>query len=197
MRLRSRGPLVSLVALALVSVGLLPDTAAAQQAVTVQLAQQNNSGMTGTATLTPMGNQTQVVIQVQNAPGPHPAHIHTGQCPTPGGVAFPLTAISNGRSETMVSAPLNQIQGAQHAINLHKSPQEIPVYTSCGDIPVVAAAAGAPAAAQAAAPAAAPSSQPGALPRTGESGFALYGLAALGALLLLGGARLALRRRSF
>ena len=185
------GPLL---AAALLSVGLVPDTASAQQAVTIQLAAQNNSGITGTATLTPQGNQTRVVLALTGAgAGPEPAHIHAGTCtnltPAP---AFPLTPVANGASETMVNAPLSQVQGAAHAINVHKSPQEAAVYVSCGNIPMLAStAAPAPAAPAAAAPAA----QPAQLPRSGEADFLLFGLASLGAVLIVSGASLMLRRR--
>jgi LPXTG-motif cell wall-anchored protein len=54
----------------------------------------------------------------------------------------------------------------------------------------------APAAAPAAAQPSAPAAQPAQLPRTGEADFPLYGLGALGALLVLVGSGLALRRQS-
>jgi LPXTG-motif cell wall-anchored protein len=195
MRLARRHLVAPLVAVALIATGALPDAALAQQAVTVQLSAQNNSGMTGTATLTPMGNQTRVVVTLQNAPGPHPIHIHDGSCanlnPQP---LYPLTTVMNGSSETVVNASLSSIQGAQHAINVHKSPQEASVYTACGNIPTVAAApaAAAPAAAAAQARPAAPAQ----LPRTGEADFGLYGLLALGALIAAAGVGLVARRRS-
>ncbi|MCL4509047.1 MAG: hypothetical protein M1296_05940, partial [Chloroflexi bacterium] len=52
----------------------------AAQSVTVPIAAQNNSGISGTATLTAMGSQTQVVLSLTGEPagGSEPAHIHTG-----------------------------------------------------------------------------------------------------------------------
>ncbi len=146
-------PLTGAFAVALTTIALLPASTEAQQSVTVNLTAQNNSGQTGTAVLTQEGAGTKVVVTLSNAPGPHPAHIHSGSCPTPGAVVFPLTSVTNGRSETTVAASIADILRAPHAINVHKSPQEIPVYTSCGN--VTAAAAAAPAAPAAAAPAAA------------------------------------------
>ena len=235
MRLSRQLLIVPLVAVALVSLGAPPDTASAQQAVTVQLSPQNSSGITGTATLTPMGDQTRVVLTLAGAgAGPEPAHIHAGTCadldPTP---KWPLTSVANGVSDTMVNAKLSDIQASATAINIHKSPQEISVYVACGDIPTAApatavpgaAAAGAPGATpgipapapvtSAAAPATAPSAgappagpvaapaaaaaqparPPAQLPRTGESGFELYGLLALGVLVLVAGMGLMIRRR--
>ena len=151
-------PLTGAFAVALTTIALLPASTEAQQSVTINLTAQNDSGQTGTAVLTPDGAGTKVVITLSNAPGPHPAHIHSGSCPTPGAVVFPLTSVTNGRSETTVAASIGDILRAPHAINVHKSPQEIPVYTACGNV----TAAGGPATAPASAPvgAAAPATQP-------------------------------------
>src|SRR3954464_13148418 len=121
-------------AVALTTIALLPASTEAQQSVTINLSAQNDSGQNGTAVLTPDGAGTKVVITLSNAPGPHPAHIHSGSCPTPGAVVFPLTSVTNGRSETTVAASIADILKSPHAINVHKSPQEIPFYTSCGNV---------------------------------------------------------------
>ena len=148
-------PLTGAFAVALATIALLPASTEAQQSVTINLSPQNDSGQAGTAVLTPDGAGTKVVVTLSNAPGPHPAHIHAGSCPTPGAVVFPLMSVTNGRSETTVAASIADILQAPHAINVHKSPQEIPVYTACGNL--TASAAAAPAAAPAAA---APAAQP-------------------------------------
>ncbi|MFN8635845.1 MAG: hypothetical protein U0893_18505 [Chloroflexota bacterium] len=127
-------PLVGAVALASVTIVLLPTRTDAQLSVTIALSAQNGSSQSGTAVLTPDGVGTKVVLTLSNAPGPHPAHIHAGSCPTPGAVVFPLTSVVNGRSETTVAASIADILKAPHAINVHKSPTEIQVYTSCGNI---------------------------------------------------------------
>lgn len=87
----------------------------------------------------------------------HPAHIHAGVCPDVGDVVFPLENVvemdHSGMaspdamatpmaadsmmalgSTTVVEAPLDVILGAEHAINVHKSPDEMSVYVACGDI---------------------------------------------------------------
>jgi LPXTG-motif cell wall-anchored protein len=226
MRLSRQLLIVPLIAVALVSIGAPPDTVSAQQPVTVQLSPQNNSGITGTATLTSMGDQTRVILTLTGAgAGPEPAHIHEGTCanldPTP---KWPLTSVANGTSDTMVNAKLSDIQASATAINVHKSPQEISVYVACGNIPMagtttgaapapaaaqaagVAAtpapaaapavpAASAPAAAPAAAPPAQPTRPPAQLPKTGENEFELYGLLAIGVLLLVAGTGSMIHRR--
>src|SRR5258706_16321140 len=100
MRFSRRYLVAPLLAVALLSTGAFADTASAQQAVTVKLDGQNSSGLSGMATLTPMGDQTKVVIAVTGGgPGPMPTHIHAGTCanltPAP---AFPLTATADGAS---------------------------------------------------------------------------------------------------
>ena len=180
--------LVSSLAIGLMAGGLTATDTVAQQATSVQISEQNGSGVQGTATLTPMGSQTQVVVQLQNAPGPHPIHIHEGSCanlnPAP---KFPVTTVQNGRSETMVSASVQDIMAAAHSINVHKSPQEASVYVACGG--VRAAAQARPASQQMA------GQQPGTLPRSGEAeNRAIGALAVIGAALL--GTGLVARRRA-
>jgi len=144
-------PLMGAFAVAVATFAFMPVDTQAQQSVTVSLAAQNNSGMSGTAVLTPDGGGTKVVLTLSNAPGPHPAHIHSGSCPNVGAVVYPLTSVTNGHSETTVAASIADLMKQPMAINVHKSPQEISVYTACGDITANAAAA---------APAGAPAAQP-------------------------------------
>lgn len=155
-------PLAGAFAVAVTTLALLPGATAAQQSVTINLTAQNNSGVSGTAVLTPDGAGTKVVLSLTNAPGPHPAHIHAGSCPTVGAVVFPLTAVTNNRSETTVAASIADILRAPHAINVHKSPQEVSTYVACGNLVASAAAAPAAQASPAAKPAAAaaPAAQP-------------------------------------
>jgi LPXTG-motif cell wall-anchored protein len=137
-----RIPIVGAVLAAVALAASLPIGTQAQQTVSLTISEQNDSDISGTATLTAMGDQTQVVVQLQNAPGPHPIHIHEGTCANlDPAVEFPLTTVMNGRSETMVAASLQHIQAMQHAINVHKSPQEASVYVACGTIPTAGAAA--------------------------------------------------------
>ncbi|MFN8525170.1 MAG: hypothetical protein U0821_18905 [Chloroflexota bacterium] len=153
-----RVPVIGAILAAFAVAMLVPGSTQAQQSITITLSAQNNSGVSGTATLSPAANGTLVVVNLQNAPGPHPIHIHAGTCANLNpAVVFPLTTVSNGKSETTVPASLATILGAPHAINVHKSPQEASVYVSCGNI---VASAAAPAASPAASPAAAPAAAP-------------------------------------
>jgi hypothetical protein len=117
--------------LALVAVA----SSAPAQETKVNLEAQNNSGESGTATLTPAGDSTKVVLDVKGAGGTQPTHIHKGTCaqldPKP---AFPLSPVVNGKSETTVKAPMKDLTTGGYAINGHKSAQDLKTYVFCGDI---------------------------------------------------------------
>lgn len=112
----------------------------AADTVTVTLTPQNNSGESGTATLTAMGDQTMVTLDLTGAPdNPQPAHIHEGTCanlnPQP---KYPLTNVEGGKSETTVPVSLASLLTGGFAINVHKSAQEVSTYFACGNIPASA-----------------------------------------------------------
>jgi len=126
-------------ALAILLVGFfaVPAFAAKEMPLTIHLEAQNNSGETGTATLTPEGKKTKVVIELSNTPAgvAQPAHIHEGTCAKlDKAPKWKLEAVKNGKSTTMVPASLQTILKDKTAINVHKSPDEIQVYVACGDI---------------------------------------------------------------
>jgi CHRD domain len=177
--------LVATLGVALLGLMASASTAGAQGRVeTVTLSPENSSGVTGTATLTDMGNGTmQVVVRITPTTGDHPAHIHSGQCgPSLGAVVYPLTNVQNGASTTTVDASLADVETGGFAINLHESPTNIPLYVACGNIRAAAQVGGGGAA-----------QVPRALPRTGDLGSMAPLATAFGAGLL--GLGLALRRR--
>jgi hypothetical protein len=111
-----------------------------EEALTFDLEEQNDSGISGTATITPTGtDEFDVLIELAGADaGPQPAHIHPGTCaeldPTP---KYPLTNVENGRSETTVQASPLDLISEDLAINVHKSETEAGIYVACGDLPNV------------------------------------------------------------
>lgn len=112
------------------------ETASPQPTVIV-LSEQNNSGMSGTATFTEANGSTIVKINLAGAPvtGAQPAHIHTGTCANIGGVVYPITSLVNGTSETTINASLDAIMAELPlALNVHKSQAEMSVYMACGDL---------------------------------------------------------------
>jgi len=105
--------------------------------VTVNLMPQNASGESGTVTLTPQGDKTQVVIKLAGAPSDvqQPAHIHDGSCasldPKP---RVPLQNVVSGSSTTTLDMKLDDIVSKGGAVNVHKSAADVKTYVACGDI---------------------------------------------------------------
>lgn len=97
----------------------------------------NDSGVSGTATLTDLGNsRTRVQIALSPAGNPDmPAHIHPGTCddltPQP---RFPLENVRDGQSVTEVPASLDELTRGDVAINVHHSNDDMATYTACGEI---------------------------------------------------------------
>ena len=105
--------------------------------MTVTLAEQNDSGESGTAVLKEVDGQVMVTLSLTGAPEgvSQPAHIHNGSCDNLGGIAYPLTNPMDGSSETMVDVTLDQLMSELPlVVNVHKSVSEAGVYVSCGDL---------------------------------------------------------------
>ena len=100
----------------------------------LQLRTLNDSGVTGSVTLTDMGGErTQVEIEVDPAGHPSmPAHIHPGTCdelvPQP---KYPLQNVVDGVSVTEVPALLEELLRGGVALNIHYSNEEMGIYTAC------------------------------------------------------------------
>jgi hypothetical protein len=123
------------------SPGTAPLASVRQQGagLSLNVASLNNSGITGTAVLRAIEvDKTEVEIFVNGAgAGPQPAHVHEGACadlnPVP---KIPLSDLANGVSATQLDESLQPLMSAPHAIFLHKSLQELPVFVACADIMV-------------------------------------------------------------
>ncbi len=103
----------------------------------IPLGELNSSGQTGIATLTAMGDQTKVIVSIASGAAgvPQPIHVHSGTCDTLGGVEYPLTAVGDGSSVTVIDVALSSLKGGANAINVHLSGDEVGTYVACGDIP--------------------------------------------------------------
>jgi LPXTG-motif cell wall-anchored protein len=166
----------------LLGLAVSASSASAQQAIVVQIGPgRDEASASGTATLTPMGNQTQVVVRVTTSNPEMIGHIHRDECPGVGPVVFPLTNTRGGTSTTMIDAPLSQVLAEGKSVNLHKSPDQSGIYVGCGTINAAQVAGGGAA------------QVPRALPRTGDAASLAPLAAAVGAGLL--GLGYALRRR--
>jgi hypothetical protein len=130
---------MSRISFALVLMGCFatPALAAMQGPLTIPLAAQNNSGENGTATLTQDGSKTKVYIEMTGAPAGsvQPAHIHDGTCAKlDKAPKWPLEALKDGKSTTLVPATMAEIMQQKTAINIHKSATELKDYVACGEI---------------------------------------------------------------
>ena len=114
------------------------ETRATGEARTIELAAQSGSRQSGTATLTPIGKSTNVVIELSNSRGePQPAHIHSGTCERLGGIAYQLHEVEGGSSQTRVQASLGFLSGASDAafaVDVHEAAGELDSNVACGTL---------------------------------------------------------------
>jgi hypothetical protein len=111
--------------------------APSRESTVVQLKPLNSSGVTGTVTLTDVGDG-RIVVDVEVDPDGNldmPAHIHPGSCdaliPQP---VHPLENVVNGSSITTVRATLEELTGGGLAVNLHRSNDDLGTYTACAEL---------------------------------------------------------------
>ena len=112
--------------------------------IQIDLDEQNNSGISGTATLEDQGDGTtrvDLVLEGVEEKGAYPAHIHAGQCPEPGEITYPLESVvfnanaGAGVSVTILEASIDEILAVQSAINVHLY-SDPSVYVACGNLPM-------------------------------------------------------------
>lgn len=126
---------LSLIAASLLTIAAFAP-AAAQDEVEIDLEELEDSGVSGTATLSADNGSTMVMLDLSGTPedGDHPAHIHDGTCEDLGDVAYPLENVVEGTSESSVDVALEDILAGEYAINVHLSEDEIDTYVACGDV---------------------------------------------------------------
>ncbi len=99
----------------------------------------DGSGVSGEATITPEGADTQVMVRLTGlTEGEHPGHIHSGTCDAVGGVVQPLQPITvgadgTGTMTTTVALDPNTVMNGQHVIQYHQAGGGPGVV--CGPIP--------------------------------------------------------------
>ena len=109
--------------------------------ITVTLHSQDSSGASGWATLMPAGDHqgdTRVVLSLASddmtVTDSMRAHIHTGVCDTPGGVAHSLNNLAEDKSTTVIQGvSLDSFLTGNFAIDTHGSSNA--GRTTCGNIP--------------------------------------------------------------
>ena len=92
----------------------------------------------GSATISEDDGKIVVNIQIEQGVSldvSQPAHIHLGECPAVGAVLYPLNNVVEGVSTTLINISIRELKDKSPlAINIHKSEEEMDVYTSCGQI---------------------------------------------------------------
>jgi hypothetical protein len=116
----------------------------ADETVAVELAEENRSGSSGTATLKGGEKGFLVTLRLKGRRDPSPAHFHTGTCKQYRAlkdfeaqlatVAFPLTDVVEGKSRTETGTPLSEYRTDVFSINVHSTKAGFPV-VACGDVP--------------------------------------------------------------
>jgi len=89
---------------------------------------------TQSTTSAALGTPAASALALMKASSTYPAHIHLGACPQSGGVAYPLNPVVNGRSETVLSAGIEEVlKKMPLSINMHRSAADLtPV--ACGNV---------------------------------------------------------------
>jgi hypothetical protein len=133
----AKAAIAAAVTLTFIQPGLTAEKAAGTP-MTVQIGEQNGSGESGTAKLTPLdGGKTRVEISLKGESKnmTQPAHIHDGSCatldPKP---RVPLQNVVSGNSTTTLDMKLDDIMSKGGAINVHKSAADVKTYVACGDL---------------------------------------------------------------
>jgi hypothetical protein len=104
---------------------------------TIQLAEQNASGVTGTAVLTQQGNATKISLLLTGdaVTGDHIAHLHAGTCAAPGEYTYTLNPVTaEGISETVVNLSLDELLTGGYFINVHPSEAGWDTWMVCGEL---------------------------------------------------------------
>ena len=110
---------------------------ALKDALTLDLQEQNDSGITGTVAFTPTSDgKVEVEIELDGSEGgPHPAHIHPGSCadldPVP---KWPLRNVVDGKSKTTIDVDLSELTAQEYAVNVHDSRENLDLYVACADV---------------------------------------------------------------
>lgn len=110
---------------------------AAPAQITVTMKALNDSGETGTATITQQTDGVKIVVDLKNAPkAAQPTHVHVGTCgKIKAAPEYPLVNSEDGKGTTVLKGvTIEQLLKGDYAINVHKSADDLGTYVSCGNI---------------------------------------------------------------
>lgn len=98
---------------------------------------QNDSGVTGTATLSSAGDG-RTLVEIAVAPNGHPdmpAHVHPGACENPvPQPMYPLENVRDGASRTEIPISITELEAETVSINVHRSNAEMEIRVACVDV---------------------------------------------------------------
>lgn len=106
-------------------------------AISLDLEEQNDSGISGTVELSPTSEgQVEVEIELTGSDGaPRPADIHRGSCADlESEPAFPLEEVVDGRSQTEVDASTSDLTASEYAVDVHESSENADANVACADV---------------------------------------------------------------
>ncbi len=97
----------------------------------------NDSGVTGTATLSSAG-EDRTLVEIVVDPNGHenmPAHVHPGHCADPvPQPRYPLESVLDGVSRTEIPVSITELEADAVSINVHRSNEEMQVIVACVDV---------------------------------------------------------------
>lgn len=104
------------------------------------LSPQNNSGISGTATLQSRAAGSKVNVHITGAMNGsvHPWHVHRGTCGNDKGIVGganeyeALTVGADGTAHGEESIPVGLAEDETYFINIHKSPSDLTTIVACG-----------------------------------------------------------------
>lgn len=121
------------------SFALAQGDGAPQQSASFEVAAGPGGDLSGTLFLGDYGDDLTVAVLALDGTGArdtHPAHLHTGDCASGGGVEVPLADVegATGLSVTVLRTPFDELLAQDYHVNAHRSSQEMNVIVACGEV---------------------------------------------------------------
>lgn len=112
-----------------------PGEAGAPGRVVVTLEEQEGSGVSGTAELTPESGDTEIVVELDDDEPRWTAYLQEGDCTAVSAdAAEVLPLFLEGRSETVVDADLAELVDGSFVIAIHDEEGDLERPAACGEI---------------------------------------------------------------
>ena len=104
--------------------------------ITIHMSAPTGSYQEGQAVIESVDGGTRITVDVRpEGDSAQPIHIHEGSCSDVGSIVVALDNVVKGHSETLIDQPIEDLVNSGRLINVHRSFQDFPTYTACGDLP--------------------------------------------------------------